>query len=157
VVPINDRGEILLEEYARLLGPRTRLVAVVHVSNALGTINPVRQIIELAHRQGVPVLVDGAQAVPHMTVDVQELDCDFYAFSGHEVYGPAGIGVLYGKAGLLGAMPPYEGGGDMISSVTFEKTTYNTLPYKFEAGTPHVAGAIGLGVAIDYLSAIGVE
>jgi cysteine desulfurase/selenocysteine lyase len=157
VVPINDRGEIPLEEYARLLGPRTRLVAVVHVSNALGTINPVRQIIELAHRQGVPVLVDGAQAVPHMTVDVQELDCDFYAFSGHKVYGPTGIGVLYGKAGLLGAMPPYQGGGDMISSVTFEKTTYNTLPHKFEAGTPHVAGAIGLGAAIDYLSATGVE
>jgi cysteine desulfurase/selenocysteine lyase len=157
VVPINDRGEILLEEYARVLGPRTRLVAVVHVSNALGTINPVRQIIELAHRQGVPVLVDGAQAVPHMAVDMQELDCDFYAFSGHKVYGPTGIGVLYGKADLLEAMPPYQGGGDMISSVTFEKTTYNTLPYKFEAGTPHVAGVIGLGAAIDYLSAIGVE
>ena len=123
---------------------------MAHVSNALGTINPVRQIIELAHRRGVPVLVDGAQAVPHMTVDVQALDCDFYAFSGHKLFGPTGIGVLYGKATLLEAMPPYQGGGDMISSVTFEKTIYNELPYKFEAGTPNIAGAIGLGAAIDY-------
>jgi cysteine desulfurase/selenocysteine lyase len=157
IIPINDHGEILLEEYAKLLGPRTRLVAVVHVSNALGTINPVRQIIDLAHRRNVPVLVDGAQAVPHMAVDVQALDCDFYAFSGHKVYGPTGIGVLYGKAALLEAMPPYQGGGDMISSVTFEKTTYNTLPYKFEAGTPNVAGVVGLGTALDYLSGMGVD
>jgi cysteine desulfurase/selenocysteine lyase len=157
IIPINDQGEILLDEYASLLGPRTRLVAVVHVSNALGTINPLQQIIDLAHRRNVPVLVDGAQAVPHIPVDVQALDCDFYAFSGHKVYGPTGIGVLYGKASLLEAMPPYQGGGDMISSVTFEKTTYNVLPYKFEAGTPNVAGAVGLGVALDYLSGIGID
>jgi cysteine desulfurase/selenocysteine lyase len=155
VVPINDAGEILLEEYAGMLGPRTRLVSVVHVSNALGTVNPVRQIIDLAHRRNIPVLVDGAQAVAHQVVDVRALDCDFYAFSGHKVYGPTGIGVLYGKAGLLEAMPPYQGGGDMISSVTFAKTTYNVLPYKFEAGTPHVAGVVGLGAALDYLSGIG--
>jgi cysteine desulfurase/selenocysteine lyase len=157
VVPINDKGELLLEEYEKLLNPRTRFVSVVHLSNALGTINPVRQIIEMAHRRNVPVLIDGAQAVPRMPVDVQELDCDFYAFSGHKLYGPTGIGVLYGKAGLLEAMPPYQGGGDMISSVSFAKTTYNTLPYKFEAGTPHIAGAIGLGAAIDYLSDIGLD
>ena len=132
----NDRGELLLDEFAKLLGPQTKLVAAAHVSNALGTINPVRQIIELAHRRDIPVLVDGAQAVPHLQVDVQALDCDFYAFSGHKIYGPTGIGVLYGKAALLDAMPPYQGGGDMISSVTFEKTIYNKLPYKFEAGTP---------------------
>jgi cysteine desulfurase/selenocysteine lyase len=155
VVPISDAGEYLVDEYARMLGPRTRLVSVVHVSNALGTVNPVRQIIDLAHRRGIPVLVDGAQAVPHWGVDVQALDCDFYAFSGHKVYGPTGIGILYGKAQLLEAMPPYQGGGDMISSVTFARTTYNTLPYKFEAGTPHVAGAVGLGAALDYLSAVG--
>lgn len=157
VVPINDAGELLLEEYTRLLSPRTRLVAVVHVSNALGTINPVREIVRLAHAQGVPVLVDGAQAVPHLTVDVRELDCDFYAFSGHKVFGPTGIGVLYGRAELLDAMPPYQGGGDMIKSVTFEKTLYNDLPYKFEAGTPHIAGAIGLGAAIDYVEGFGLE
>jgi cysteine desulfurase / selenocysteine lyase len=157
VVPINDRGELLLEEYERLLGPRTRLVSIVHVSNALGTINPVHEMITLAHRREIPVLVDGAQAVPHLKVDVQALDCDFYAFSGHKMYGPTGIGVLYGKAELLEAMPPYQGGGDMIASVTFEKTIYNTLPYKFEAGTPYVAGPIGLGAAIDYLEAIGLE
>jgi cysteine desulfurase/selenocysteine lyase len=155
VVPITDAGEIMVEEYARLLGPRTRLVAVAHVSNALGTVNPIRQIIELAHRRNVPVLIDGAQAVAHLDVDVRDLDCDFYAFSGHKVYGPTGIGVLYGKAALLEAMPPYQGGGDMISSVTFEKTTYNTLPYKFEAGTPNVAGVVGLGTALDYLSRVG--
>jgi cysteine desulfurase/selenocysteine lyase len=157
VAPINDAGELLLEEYERLLSPKTRLVAMTHVSNALGTINPVRQIIDLAHRQGVPVLLDGAQAVPHGRVNVSELDCDFYAFSGHKAYGPTGIGVLYGKTHLLEAMPPYQGGGDMISSVSFEKTIYNKLPYKFEAGTPNIAGVIGLGAAIDYLSSIGVD
>ncbi len=157
IVPINDAGEILLEEYEKLLGPRTKLVSVVHVSNALGTVNPIRQIIEMAHRHNVPVLVDGAQAVPHLRVDVRDLDCDFYVFSGHKVYGPTGIGIVYGKADLLEAMPPYQGGGDMISSVTFEKTTYNTLPHKFEAGTPHIAGGIGLGVAIDYLNGVGLD
>jgi cysteine desulfurase/selenocysteine lyase len=157
VVPINDKGELLLEEYEKLLNPRTRLVSIVHVSNALGTINPVRQIIALAHQWNVRVLVDGAQAVPHLPVDVCALDCDFYTFSGHKLYGPTGIGVLYGKADLLEAMPPYQGGGDMISSVTFEKTTYNTLPYKFEAGTPDIAGAIGLGAALDYIQEIGLE
>jgi cysteine desulfurase / selenocysteine lyase len=157
VVPINDAGELRLEEFEKLLNPRTRLVSVAHVSNALGTINPIRELIALAHRRNVPVLVDGAQAVPHMTVDVQALDCDFYAFSGHKMYGPTGIGVLYGKAELLEAMPPYQGGGDMISSVTFEKTVYNTLPHKFEAGTPYVAGPIGLAAAIDYLDAVGLE
>jgi len=155
VVPINDRGELLMEEYEKLLGPRTRLVAVVHVSNALGTVNPVRKIIELAHRRNVPVLVDGAQAVSHVPVDVRELDCDFYALSGHKIFGPTGIGVLYGKARLLEKMPPYQGGGDMISSVTFEKTTYNVLPHKFEAGTPNISGVIGLGAAVDYLGKIG--
>jgi cysteine desulfurase / selenocysteine lyase len=157
VAPINDAGELLLEEYERLLTRKTRLVAMTHVSNALGTVNPVRQIIDLAHSRGVPVLLDGAQAVPHGRVNVSELDCDFYAFSGHKVYGPTGIGVLYGKAHLLEAMPPYQGGGDMISSVSFEKTIYNKLPYKFEAGTPNIAGVIGLGAAIDYLSSIGVD
>jgi cysteine desulfurase/selenocysteine lyase len=157
VVPINDKGELLLEEYERLLNPRTRLVSIVHLSNALGTVNPVREIIALAHRRNVPVLVDGAQAVPRLAVDVQQLHCDFYTFSGHKLYGPTGIGVLYGKSDLLEAMPPYQGGGDMISSVTFAKTTYNSLPYKFEAGTPHIAGAIGLGAAIDYLSDIGLD
>ncbi len=155
VVPLNNRGEFRLDEYEKLLGSKTKLVAVAHVSNALGSINPVRQIIDLAHRRGVPVLIDGAQAVSHMRVDVQEFDCDFYAFSGHKMYGPTGIGILYGKASLLDAMPPYQGGGDMISSVTFAKTTYNVLPYKFEAGTPHIAGAVGLGAAIDFIEAIG--
>ena len=157
VAPINDAGELLLEEYERLLTRKTRLVAMTHVSNALGTVNPVRQIIDLAHSRGVPVLLDGAQAVPHGRVNVSELDCDFYAFSGHKAYGPTGIGVLYGKAHLLEAMPPYQGGGDMISSVSFEKTIYNKLPYKFEAGTPNIAGVIGLGAAIDYLSSIGMD
>ena len=157
VVPINDRGELILEEYAKLLGPKTKLVCVTHVSNALGTINPVRQIVEMAHSQGIPVLVDGAQAVPHLKVDVQALDCDFYSFSGHKVYGPTGIGVLYGKKALLEAMPPYQGGGDMILSVTFEKTTYNRLPYKFEAGTPDIAGVIGLGAALEYVGGLGIE
>jgi len=157
VVPINDAGEILLEAYERLLGPRTKLVAVAHVSNALGTINPVKDIVALAHARDVPVLVDGAQAAPHLAVDVQDLDCDFYAFSGHKLYGPTGVGVLYGKAERLEAMPPYQGGGDMISSVTFEKTIYNQIPFKFEAGTPDIAGVVGLGAALDYLNGIGVE
>jgi len=157
VVPINDEGEFLLDEYERLLGPRVKLVSVAHVSNALGTINPIREIIRLAHSQGIPVLVDGAQAAAHLKVDVQELDCEFYAFSGHKVYGPSGIGILYGKAELLEAMPPYQGGGDMISSVTFEKTTYNEIPYKFEAGTPHIGGAIALGAALDYVSRLGLD
>jgi len=157
VAPISDSGELLLEEFERLLGPRTKIVAVTHVSNALGTINPVQRVIEMAHRGNIPVLVDGAQAVPHLKVDVQALDCDFYVFSGHKVYGPTGIGVLYGKSALLDAMPPYQGGGDMISSVTFEKTIYNKLPYKFEAGTPHVAGAIGLGAGIEYVNGLGMD
>ena len=157
VAPISDSGELLLEDFENLLGPRTKIVAVTHVSNALGTITPVQRIIEMAHRWNIPVLVDGAQAVPHLKVDVQALDCDFYVFSGHKVYGPTGIGVLYGKSALLDAMPPYQGGGDMISSVTFEKTTYNKLPYKFEAGTPHVAGAIGLSAAIEYVNGLGMD
>jgi cysteine desulfurase/selenocysteine lyase len=157
VAPISDSGELLLEDFEKLLGPRTKIVALTHISNALGTINPVRRIIEMARRWNIPVLVDGAQAVPHLKVDVQALDCDFYVFSGHKVYGPTGIGVLYGKSALLEAMPPYQGGGDMISSVTFEKTIYNKLPYKFEAGTPHVAGAIGLGAAIEYVNGLGMD
>jgi cysteine desulfurase/selenocysteine lyase len=157
VAPINDRGELLFDEFIKLLGPKTRLVSVVHVSNVLGTINPVREMIEAAHRKNIPVLLDGAQAAPHVAVDVQALDCDFYTFSGHKLYGPTGVGVLYGKANLLEAMPPYQGGGDMISSVTFEKTIYNSLPYKFEAGTPNIAAGIALGAAIDYLNGIGFE
>jgi cysteine desulfurase / selenocysteine lyase len=156
VAPISDRGELLLDEFEKLVTPRTKIVAVAHVSNALGTINPIREIVEIAHGQNVPVVVDGAQAVPHIKVNVQDLDCDFYAFSGHKMYGPMGIGVLYGKAALLDAMPPYQGGGDMIRSVTFEKTLYNQLPYKFEAGTPDVAGAIGLAAAINYLNGLGM-
>ena len=157
VIPMNNHGELLVDEYERLFSDQTKLVAVTHVSNALGTINPVGEIIQIAHRRGVPVMVDGAQAVPHLRVDVREIDCDFYAFSGHKLYGPTGVGVLYGKASLLDAMPPYQGGGDMISSVTFEKTLYNVLPYKFEAGTPNIAGAIGLGAAIDYLSKVRLD
>lgn len=157
VIPINDAGELLLDEYAALLNSRTKLVAVAHMSNALGTINPVKRIIELARAQDIPVLLDGAQAAPHLKVDVRELDCDFYAFSGHKLCGPTGIGVLYGKSEWLNAMPPVQGGGDMIASVTFEKTTYNTLPHKLEAGTPHIEGGIGLGVALDYLSDIGLD
>jgi cysteine desulfurase/selenocysteine lyase len=157
VVPIDDAGEVHLEDYVRMLGERTRLVAVAHVSNALGTVLPVRAMIEAAHRRGIAVLVDGAQAAPHLPVDVQALDCDFYAFSGHKVYGPTGIGALYGKTALLERMPPYQGGGDMIKSVSFEKTTYNDLPYKFEAGTPDIAGAIGLGAALEYLEGLGRE
>jgi cysteine desulfurase/selenocysteine lyase len=157
VIPINDRGELMMEELPKLLSKRTKLLAVTHVSNALGTITPLRKIIEIAHSHGVPVVVDGAQAVPHLKVDVQELDCDFYVFSGHKVYGPTGIGVLFGKRALLEAMPPYQGGGDMIRSVTFEKTLYNDLPYKFEAGTPNIGGAIGLGAAIDYVNHLGID
>ena len=157
IIPINDAGELLIDEYERLLTPRTKLVSITHVSNVLGTINPIEQIVEMAHSRGVPVLVDGAQAAPHMAVDVQKLGCDFYVFSGHKLYGPTGIGVLYGKFDLLEAMPPYQLGSDMIKSVTFESTIYNDLPYKFEAGTPHIAGVIGLGAAIDYVSDIGMD
>ena len=157
VAPINEEGELLLDEFERLLTPRTRIVAVGHVSNALGTINPVKQMIAMAHARNIPVLVDGAQAVPRMPVDVQDLNCDFYAFSGHKAYGPTGIGILYGKQALLEAMPPYQGGGEMISSVTFEKTLYNKVPHKFEAGTPDMSGAVGLHAAIDYLNDLGME
>lgn len=157
VAPIDDSGEVIWDRFEAMLGPETRIVAVVHVSNSLGTVNPVRRMIEAAHSAGAVVLVDGAQAVSHMPVDVQELDCDFYALSGHKVFGPTGIGVLYGKEELLDAMPPYQGGGDMIRSVTFEKTLFNSIPHKFEAGTPHIAGAVGLAAAIEYVDAIGRE
>ena len=157
VVPINDAGELLVDEYEKLFNERTRFVGVAHVSNALGTVNPVKQMIAFAHARGVPVLIDGAQAAPHLGVDMQDLDCDFYAFSGHKLCGPTGIGILYGKAGLLEKMQPFKGGGDMILSVSFEKTTYNVIPQKFEAGTPPIAAAIGLGAAVDYLSAIGMD
>ncbi len=157
VVPIDDSGELLMDEYERMLSPRTKLVSITHVSNALGTILPVEQIVGMAHAQGVPVMLDGAQAVPHLPVDVRKLDCDFYVFSGHKLFGPTGIGVLYGKAELLESMPPVHGGGEMIKSVTFEKTIYNDLPYKFEAGTPNIAGAIGLGAAIDYVQSVGYD
>ncbi len=157
VVPIDRTGTIDLDALRALVTERTRIVSVAHVSNALGTVNPIREIVEIAHARGIPVLVDGAQAISRMPVDVQALGCDFYAFSGHKLYGPSGVGVLWGRASLLEAMPPWQGGGDMISSVTFEKTTYNVLPYKFEAGTPNIAGAIGLGAAIDYVRALGVE
>src|SRR3954451_20097508 len=157
VIPMNDRGELILEEYEKLLNPRTKMVAFCHVSNALGTINPAAEMIAMAHKAGALTLVDGAQAAPHMKIDVQALDADFYTFSGHKVFGPTGIGMLYGKAKLLNAMPPYQGGGDMIRTVTFEKTTYNDLPYKFEAGTPNIAGGIGLGAAIEYATKIGLD
>jgi cysteine desulfurase/selenocysteine lyase len=157
VATLADDGSVRMDEFDTLLGPRTRLVAVAHVSNALGTVNPVRRMIERAHARGVPVLIDGAQAVPHLAVDVRALGCDFYAFSSHKMYGPSGVGVLYGKRELLEAMPPWQGGGDMILSVSFEKTTYNALPYKFEAGTPNIAGVIGLGAAVDYLSSAGLD
>src|SRR6266851_558225 len=157
VAPISDSGELLLEDFENMLGPRTKIVAVAHVSNALGTINPVQRVIEMAHRGNIPVLVDGAQAVPHLKVDVQALDCDFYVFSGHKVYGPTGIGALYGKPHHLELMPPYQTGGDMISYVSFAKTTWNELPYKFEAGTPNIAGAIGLGAAFDYVEEVGMD
>jgi cysteine desulfurase / selenocysteine lyase len=156
-VVLRDRGELIFEEFEKLLGPRTRFVSVTHVSNVLGTINPVREVVRAAHRWNVPVLVDGAQAAPHLKIDVQELDCDFYAFSSHKVFGPTGVGALYGKVRLLESMPPYQGGGDMISSVSFERTTYNTIPYKFEAGTPNIAATIGLGAAIDYVNRLGME
>lgn len=157
VIPITDTGELVLDAIPNLLSPRTKLLAITHISNALGTINPIADIVRLAHERGVPVLVDGAQAVAHTKVDVRALDCDFYAFSGHKIFGPTGIGVLYGRAELLEEMPPYQGGGDMIASVTFEKTTYNEIPYKFEAGTPHIAGVIGLGAALDYVGRIGLD
>jgi cysteine desulfurase/selenocysteine lyase len=157
VIPINDRGELIMEEFEKLLGPKTKFVSVVHMSNALGTINPVREIIEKAHAWNAPVLVDGAQAISHLNVDVRGLDADFYVFSGHKVYGPTGVGVLYGKESLLDSMPPYQGGGDMIRSVTFEKTLYAKLPAKFEAGTPNISGGIGLGAALKYVSQLGLD
>ena len=157
VVPIDDSGELVMDEYQKLLSPRTKLVSITHVSNALGTILPAKQIVQMAHSYGAPVLLDGAQAVPHMPVDVQDLDCDFYVFSGHKLFGPTGIGILYGKENYLESMPPFLGGGDMIKSVTFEKTLYNDLPYKFEGGTPDISGAIGLGAAIDYVNSLGFD
>jgi len=157
VAPMNGQGELIYSEFEALLNDKTRLVAVVHMSNALGTINPVKNMIDLAHSKGIPVLLDGAQAIPHMAVDLQALDCDFYVFSGHKLYGPSGIGVLYGKQALLEAMPPYQGGGDMIRTVTFEKSTYAGLPHKFEAGTPNIADVVGLGAAIDYLNNFGMD
>jgi cysteine desulfurase/selenocysteine lyase len=157
IIPVSDRGELMLDEYEKLLSPRTKLVAIGHASNALGTINPVKQIAAMAHAHGAIVVIDGAQGIPHVRIDVQDLDCDFYTFSAHKVYGPTGSGVLYGKEALLEAMPPYEGGGDMILSVSFEKTTYNALPYKFEAGTPDIAGVIAMGAALDYVASIGIE
>lgn len=157
IIPINDDGELIMEEYGKLLNAKTRIASIVHISNALGTINPVKKIIDMAHAHNAVVLVDGAQAVAHTPVDVQALDCDFYVFSGHKLFGPTGTGVLYGKQSLLEQMPPYQGGGDMIKMVTFKKTTYNDLPHKFEAGTPHIAGFIGLGAAIDYVTKTGLE
>jgi len=157
VVPFNDKGELLLDEYKKLINPKTKLVAVVHVSNSLGTINPVKEIVAIAHENNVPVLIDGAQAIQHQKVDVQDIDCDFYAFSGHKIYGPTGTGVLYGKERWLKEMPPYQGGGDMIDRVRFEHTTYDELPFKFEAGTPNYIGAVGLGAALDYLTGIGLD
>ena len=157
VIPMNDRGELLLDEYEKLFSPRTKLVCVTHVSNVLGTVNPVKQMIATAHAHGVPVLVDGAQSIPHMRVDVRELDADFYVFSGHKVYGPTGVGVLYGKENWLDRLPPYQGGGEMIQHVSFEKTTFNELPFKFEAGTPDYIGTTGLARALDYVSALGMD
>jgi cysteine desulfurase/selenocysteine lyase len=157
VLPMSDNGELELDYLPSLLTDRTRVVAVAHISNALGTVNPVREICRIAHEHGVPVVVDGAQGAPHVRIDVQELDCDFYTVSGHKMFGPTGIGLLYGKAGRLKALPPYQGGGDMIRAVTFEKTQYNTIPYRFEAGTPNIAGGIGLGAAIDYVNRIGLD
>jgi len=155
VIPMDDAGELLIDEYKKLLGPKTKIVSVAHGSNSLGTVNPVREMIELAHERNIPVCLDGAQAVPHFAIDVAELDCDFFIFSSHKMYGPTGVGVVYGKRELLEEMPPYQGGGDMISSVTFEKTTYNKLPHRFEAGTPNVAGVVALAAAIDYIEGIG--
>ena len=157
VIPINDKGEIIFAEFEKLLSSKTKLVAATHVSNTLGTINPVKEIITKAHALNIPVLIDGAQAVPHTKVDVQELDCEFYAFSGHKMFGPTGVGILYGKDSWLNDLPPYQGGGDMIKTVTFEKTTYNELPHKFEAGTPNIIGGLGLGVAVDYMNSIGID
>lgn len=157
VIPINDDGELMMDEFRKLLSKKTKLVAVTHISNSLGTVNPVKEIIAAAHEKGIPVLIDGAQAIHHTKVDVQELDCDFYVFSAHKMYGPTGVGVLYGKEELLNAIPPYQGGGDMIKTVTFEKTTYNELPHKFEAGTPNIAGGIAFGAAIDYINTLGVD
>lgn len=157
VLPISKEGEIDIEEYKKLIGPKTELISLVHVSNSLGTINPIKEMIEIAHAQNIPVLVDGAQAIHHTPVDVQDLDADFYAFSAHKMYGPTGVGVLYGKEELLNDMKPYQGGGDMIKNVTFEKTIYNDLPHKFEAGTPNIAGGIGLGAAIDFINSIGYD
>ncbi|HEX6179076.1 MAG TPA: cysteine desulfurase [Thermoanaerobaculia bacterium] len=157
VVPVNDRGEVDLDEYARMLNERVKIVAAGHISNALGTVNPIRKMTELAHAAGALILIDGAQGVPHSRVDVRAIGCDFYAFSAHKVYGPTGVGVLYGREALLDAMPPWQGGGDMILSVAFDKTTYNALPYKFEAGTPNIAGVIGLGAALEYVASIGVD
>jgi cysteine desulfurase/selenocysteine lyase len=157
VIPINHDGELVMEEYRRLLTEKTKFVSVTHVSNALGTIVPVKEVVALARERGVPVMLDGAQAAPHLRLDVQAIGCDFYAFSGHKLFGPTGVGVLFGRSELLDRMPPYQGGGDMISLVTFEKTHYNVLPYKFEAGTPHIAGGIGLGAAIDYLGGVNWE
>lgn len=157
VVPITEQGEVRLDEYARLLNERTKLVAITHVSNALGTVNPVKRMIRMAHDQGAPVLLDGAQSAPHMPIDVQDLDCDFFALSGHKMYGPTGIGVLYGRAALLEGLPPYQAGGDMILSVTFEKTTFNSLPHRYEAGTPDIAGAVGLGAAAEFMTALGID
>lgn len=157
IIPINDEGELIFEEFEKMINERTKFISVVHASNSLGTVNPVKKIIDLAHSHNIPVMLDAAQAVNHLPIDVQELDCDFLAFSGHKLYGPTGIGILYGKVNHLDAMPPYMGGGDMISKVTFEETTYNELPHKFEAGTPHISGAIGLGAAIEYIEKIGLE
>ena len=157
IIPVDDRGELQLDQYERMLNDRTQFVAIVYVSNSIGTINPVKEMIRKAHERGVPVLVDAAQAVPHLAVDVRDLGCDFLAFSGHKLFGPTGTGILYARKQLLEEMPPYQGGGDMISSVTFEKTQYNTIPYKFEAGTPHIAGGIGLGAAVDYIEEIGID
>jgi cysteine desulfurase/selenocysteine lyase len=157
VAPINEEGELIFDEFEKLLSSKTKLVAIAHLSNALGTINPVRQIVQMAHAKGIPVMVDGAQAAPRLPVNVRELDCDFYAFSGHKIYGPTGIGVLYGKLALLESMPPYQGGGDMISSVAFERTVYNKVPHKFEAGTPDISGPIGLKAALDYVTRLGIE
>jgi cysteine desulfurase/selenocysteine lyase len=157
VAPITDDGELMMDEFEKLLSPRTRLVAVTHISNALGTVVPVAEIIRMAHDHGAKVLIDGCQAVPHMEIDVQALDADFYVFSGHKLYGPSGIGVLYGKADLLNAMRPYHGGGEMINTVSFEESTFSELPFKFEAGTPHIAGAIALGAAVDYVTGIGLK
>lgn len=157
VIPMNDRGELLIDEYEKLFTPRTKLVSVAHVSNVLGTINPVKQIASIAHAHNVPVLIDGAQGIPHMKVDVQDIDADFYVFSAHKIYGPTGIGVLYGKEDLLDKMPPYQGGGEMIKNVSFEGTTFNELPFKFEAGTPDYVGSTSMAKALDYVSAIGIE